>query len=288
MAISPIMKIRPYCHPCLFDLARRVVSLSRGNGNLLDQTARMIDELFSGGITPPAIANRLLAFIREETGVDDPYALRKEEEFRAAKGVLEQVKGRFSSSLEGTIQLASLGNAVDFFIDDPYELDAFHFSAPMEKIASLIDSTNPEVLIFGDNVGEFLLDLSLIRLLEARGKTVYYAAKEGPVQNDLSMRDVEKFHLVRLFSGIISTGTDQVGMRREDMRGLIKDLWEGEGLVIAKGMGNYETISEFDHERPVVYIMKVKCKTVSETVGTSMGTYTAIIGGEHGNKERVL
>ena len=38
-------------------------------------------------------------------------------------------------------------------------------------------------------------------------------------------------------------------------------------MVIAKGMGNYETISEFDHERPVVYVLKVKCRTVAETLG---------------------
>ncbi|MGD0488075.1 MAG: ARMT1-like domain-containing protein [Syntrophorhabdales bacterium] len=53
-------------------------------------------------------------------------------------------------------------------------------------------------------------------------------------------------------------------------------------MVIAKGMGNYETISEFDHERPVVYVLKVKCRTVAETLGREVGTYIAIAGGDHG------
>lgn|GEM_PF-2477397 len=59
-------------------------------------------------------------------------------------------------------------------------------------------------------------------------------------------------------------------------------MWDDGSMVIAKGMGNYETISEFDHERPVVYVLKVKCRTVAETLGREVGTYIAIAGGDHG------
>ncbi len=100
------------------------------------------------------------------------------------------------------------------------------------------------------------------------------------MQNDLSMVDVIKFNLRKMFDNIISTGTDEVGIRREDMKGKIKDLWEGDAVVIAKGMGNYETISEFHTERPVIYIMKVKCPTVGDAVNKKVGTYIAILGGE--------
>jgi uncharacterized protein with ATP-grasp and redox domains len=52
--------------------------------------------------------------------------------------------------------------------------------------------------------------------------------------------------------------------------------------VIAKGMGNYETISEYDNERSVIYLMKVKCRSVAEATGRPVGEHVGIIGGDHG------
>jgi uncharacterized protein with ATP-grasp and redox domains len=138
--------------------------------------------------------------------------------------------------------------------------------------------------MFADNVGELFFDMGLIGYLENLGKTVFYAAKEHPVQNDLSMADVERFGFKEIFPNIISTGTGEVGIRKEDMKGDIAGLWKSAGIVIAKGMGNYETISEYHKERPVIHVMKVKCPTVAHAVGRNVGQYIAIIGGgEYGN-----
>lgn len=71
------------------------------------------------------------------------------------------------------------------------------------------------------------------------------------------------------------------------MSGLIRDCWEDDTLIIAKGMGNFETISEYDAGRPVIYVMKVKCRSMAEAVLRNVGQYTAFIGGEHG-EERLL
>jgi uncharacterized protein with ATP-grasp and redox domains len=114
------------------------------------------------------------------------------------------------------------------------------------------------------------------------GKHVLYAVKEHPVQNDMSLIDVARFGAGEMRGHVISTGTDEVGIRREEMSGKIGEWWDDGSMVIAKGMGNYETISEFDHERPVVYVLKVKCRSVAETLGRGVGTYIAIAGGDHG------
>ncbi len=69
-------------------------------------------------------------------------------------------------------------------------------------------------------------------------------------------------------------------MKKEDLKGTVKALWESDAVVIAKGMGNFETISGFHNERPVVYIMKVKCPAVAHAIGQDEGTYIALTGGE--------
>ncbi len=100
------------------------------------------------------------------------------------------------------------------------------------------------------------------------------------MQNDLSMEDVHRLGLNKMHERIISTGTDEVGLKKEDIAGIVKDLWESNTTVIAKGMGNYETISAFHNERPVIHIMKVKCPAVAQAVRQDKGSYIALTGGE--------
>ncbi|HEX2965564.1 MAG TPA: ARMT1-like domain-containing protein, partial [Syntrophorhabdaceae bacterium] len=112
------------------------------------------------------------------------------------------------------------------------------------------------------------------------GRRVYYAVRANPVQNDLSLEDVHRFGFTKMFDTFISTGNDEVGVNRNEMSRAMMSLWRSDAVVIAKGMGNYETISEFRHERPVVHIMRVKCAAVADDTGETEGTYATITGGE--------
>jgi uncharacterized protein with ATP-grasp and redox domains len=85
------------------------------------------------------------------------------------------------------------------------------------------------------------------------------------------MPDVKRHSLEDESPHIVATGTAEVGIKIGDMQGLIKDLWESDAIVIAKGMGNYETMSEYKGERPVIHIMKVKCRAVSEEICYPLG-----------------
>jgi damage-control phosphatase, subfamily I len=276
------MKTRERCFTCLQDFAWQIVSLSKANGVLAERCFHLIDLLYSPSKNPTEISNQLLKFIRGETGVADPFATKKAMEFRQAREAAEKFRRLFSADLEGLLKYSCLGNSHDYF-EGSYNVSDFHFLCDVESIQERIKSAGSKVLLFGDNVGDFFFDLPLIRFLESSGKDVYYAVKEAPAQNDLSMPDVDLYGLRDLFANIISTGADEVGVRRERMTGTIKDLWEGDALVIAKGMANYEAISEFHDERSVLYILKVKCKTVAETLGRNVGEHTSFIGGVYGS-----
>lgn len=283
------MKLQSYCYGCLRGLVEKSVTLSCGNGEILLQAYSMIDNLWNEGRTPPDIANTLHRFIRKETGVYDPYLRIKIKEVEEARKATENLHASFPKTLEGAIKYSALGNSSDFFCHDGFTVDNFDFSGDIDKIEEEIYTKGSVVLMLADNAGEFLFDLKLIKFLENIGKDVYYAVKEKPIQNDLSMPDIKRFRFGDMFSGIISTYTDEVGIRKEIMRGKVKELWEGNGIVIAKGMGNYETISEFNDNRSVIHIMKVKCPTVSQAVNRNVGQYIAIIGGgKYGNEKRLL
>lgn len=276
------MKIKPNCLPCLKNLAKDVVLLSKSDDGLFEDCCALIERRFTENACPPDIANMMLRLVKARTGVDDPFCGKKDMEFEQALEAAPRIARSFPPTLEGALRCSVVGNSVDFFTEPDYAIDGIDFSATLEQIESEIDRTGQEVLFFADNIGEFLFDLPLIEHLQGRGKKVFYAVKEAPAQNDVCLADVERLGLRRWFSNFISTGADSVGIRKDEMSPTVRRLWEGDGLVIAKGMGNYETVSEFDHERKLVYIMKLKCRPVAESVGGRVGQYIAILGGDHG------
>jgi uncharacterized protein with ATP-grasp and redox domains len=284
------MDVTIECYSCLKGLVEKTVALSHGGAAALSGGLTLLDRLYTAGGTPPAIANRLLAGIKETTGVYDPYAPLKEAEYERAAMAVARLKGRFEPTLEGALRCSALGNSTDFFVEDgSFDPEEFLFSAPVDKIEEEIYIRGSEVLILGDNVGDFLFDIALIRFLEGLGRRVFYTVREHPVQNDLSLKEVASHDLGRTGVSFISTGLGEVGIRREQMKGALAALWEGDALVIAKGMGNYETITEFNRGRPVVHIMKIKCRPVGEEVHYGVGSYVAMIGGERdGRQERLL
>ncbi|HPP05935.1 MAG TPA: ARMT1-like domain-containing protein [Syntrophorhabdaceae bacterium] len=274
------MKVTEYCKNCLRELAEKTCYLSHAEKDVLWHCFEMIDELFGPDKTPPAIANKIHRFIRDATGVLDPYAEKKDREVSIAKKALFELNDLFIDSLEGVLKYSAIGNSTDTFIDGKINfLDegSIAFYAELDNIEKELDKKEKDILILGDNVSDFLFDIKLINFLEGIGKNVFYAVKEGPVQNDLCMDDVFKYQFDRYFSNIISTGTHKVGIEKKDLKGKIKTLWERDATIIAKGMGNYETISEFQDGKKIIHIMKVKCPAVSAAISYPEGSYVAIV-----------
>jgi damage-control phosphatase, subfamily I len=274
-----IMKAIACCISCLTKLAEKTLKLSSGyNIDSFSHCCTIIDKLYKEGRTPPRIANEIHTYIKVATGIYDPYVFLKEKELWEAKKAFQQLVDSFSDSLEGIIRLSALGNSMDFFIDNPcnFNTEKFNFSGDVDKIENEIYNKGRDVLILGDNIGDFIFDMPLVDFLEEKGKRIYYAVKEHPVQNDLSIPDVFRFDFLKMFDNIISTRTNEVGIRLEEMKGEVKDLWETDTtVIIAKGMGNYETISEYHSERPVIHIMKIKCSAVAAASGHDQETYVA-------------
>ncbi|MCS7280311.1 MAG: ARMT1-like domain-containing protein [Desulfobacterota bacterium] len=268
------MKVGDSCFPCILGLARRTLELIGVDGSDIEEFEDLIRREWGSERTPPSIANLVLHAISAKYGVEDPYASIKLREIELAKDVSSRLKSRLSHDLFWVLKFSALGNSSDFFIEPEYNWEEMDFFADMDRIENELVKRK-DVLMLGDNVSDFFFDLPLIDLLEKMGKTVYYVVRERPVQNDLSMRDVERYGLYEFFNRFLSTDTGEVGLKESDLKGQLKDLFEGETFVISKGMGNYETLTEFSR-RPVLYIMKIKCREVMRSTGYPMGKYVAI------------
>ena len=129
------------------------------------------------------------------------------------------------------------------------------------------------ILYIGDNAGEAVFDRILLDRLPA-GR-VLFAVRGGPVMNDCTQQDAAEAGITGL-APIIDTGSDIAGVILERCSSGFRRAYAGADLIIAKGQGNYETLS--DEAGPVFFLFKVKCPTVAASCGMEIGSLAMLDG----------
>ena len=142
----------------------------------------------------------------------------------------------------------------------------------IKKIKERLESFG-NVFYLTDNSGEVVFDLFLIGRLKKMGKRIVVGSKSEPVLNDVTVRELEAMSDV----DVIATG-DVVGTALDSLSDRARSLLLDPGwLILSKGMGNYETISEYEKMLAgrLIYLMRAKCEPVAAAVGVPRGSLVA-------------
>ena len=99
--------------------------------------------------------------------------------------------------------------------------------------------------------------------------------KDKPVQDDLTLKDLKKAGLTNKIKAI-TTGTDTPGMDWNLVSKDFKANFNLTTLVIAKGMGYYETLSEELVKDKIFYLLMAKCKPIARSLGVPLNSYIAM------------
>ena len=139
----------------------------------------------------------------------------------------------------------------------------------------------PGVVYMFDNCGESQLDRVLIRYLRRSGKRVVGVARGAPILNDITVEDavlndvtVEDAVRTGLDSDLdrlLTTGKFYIGIDWDDVPSDLSDEIEKCGLIIAKGMANFEATSDRHLPVPIAHILRTKCAPVANTLGVPQG-----------------
>jgi hypothetical protein len=132
----------------------------------------------------------------------------------------------------------------------------------LDSFVSTLSSAK-SILYLGDNAGESVFDKILI---EAMQKPVTYVVREHPVINDVTMEDALASGIQEVAS-IISSGSDAPGILLNDCSDEFRHAFENADMIISKGQGNYETLSETT--RPVFFLLKAKCHVIAHHLGVN-------------------
>ncbi len=278
------MKTYLDCIPCFFKQCLQVSRATKCSvilqKEILDEVSELIPG-FSLNHTPPEMAGAILNIIREKTGQEDPYDDIKEISRNRVRNVLPKVEDMVKQSeapLLTAVKLTIAANIIDYGANGELDLgselisllmvedskikkereELFNFNSFSNK---LMNSHN--ILYIGDNVGEHFFDRILIEEMKRANPkiSVTYATRDRPVLNDITLSDAIDAGIDK-HAKAISSGSQLPGTVLNLCNKEFTDIFNSADMIISKGQGNYETLS--DVSAPIFFLLMAKCPVIAE------------------------
>lgn len=277
------MKVGQFCFECIRRLIDVASELSTDDADLLksarQQAIGILQSGYSDAVVPAHLSTRILRELKEITGNLDPFRDVKHKEMDFARTIASRINP--PSNLKSLMEFAALGNTLDFF-KEPKSLLEVIDGFPgfiQDDVSAFAEKLHRarKILYLADNAGECFFDIPLIKYL-ARYAEVMYVVKDSSAQNDITYEDLEYAGLSNMMDKVMTTGDDAIGIdlmtaSKEIMREL-----ENSDLIVAKGMGNYETISEIPIRSKTLYVLMAKCRPVASSLHVPLNSYLAVMG----------
>ncbi len=276
------MKTYLDCIPCLIQQALntvRIITPDESKQQELLREVLKIASAFDDNSTPPAAAQKIHRFLRQQTGKEDPYAEIKRRSNETAKHLAALIPEHLDmpeDEFEAAVRLAIAGNIIDFGaksnVSDEEIQKTVNDSLTAEIDGAGIDRLKQQtlkcerILYLADNAGEIFFDRFLIEQLPASKTTV--AVRGKPVINDVTYQDAEFAGITDLVE-VIDNGSDAPGTILEDCSKGFLDRFNRADLIIAKGQGNFETLNDVD--KNIFFLFKVKCRMVANKTNHPIG-----------------
>jgi len=275
------MKTSYDCIPCFIRQTLEAVRFASSDKNVHELVLREVLKAVSSmdlEKSPPVMGQYIHRIIRKYSGSSDPYRSVKKrfnsyalELYPELKGIIESSANRFETG----VRLAIAGNIIDFGVNAEVNQKVVNknielsLSEPlfgdMECFQEAVNSAK-KILYLGDNTGEIVFDRLLIEQLPK--KSVTFAVRGRPILNDATMADAVDTGM-RDFVTVIDNGSDAPGTVIKECSDPFKRFFHGADIIIAKGQGNFETLSDTD--KTIFFLLKAKCAVVAQHIGCSVG-----------------
>lgn len=274
------------CVPCLLrqslEAARGVTDDVRIHERVVRDVLRMTAELDLDR-PPPFAAQAIHRRLRELTGVEDPYCAAKKRFNELALEALPELSERVrrdGDPLRAAAGFAVAANAIDMGVARAVsEADVRSALCGLSGEATHGDweafrraaADARDILYLADNAGEIAVDRLVVEALGPARVTV--AVRGAPVLNDATMIDARQVGMTEL-TRVIDNGSDAPGTILDDCSASFRERFHRADLIIAKGQGNFETLSGAIGS--IAFWFKVKCPVVAARCGLPVGTHALL------------
>ena len=285
------MKVEVECAYCLLHRGYMEILEATNDRSLQFEAISALTRLLSREFKPTAVPAKLGTkrdrLIKKVTGNPDPYEKKKRLSNKQALELLPQAKRLVASasSPESKFRRACLcavvGNIIEFdipqhefkFEDLGKLIQQAENDLAVDEIAQMYDIAKRarNILYLTDNAGEIAFDTLLVRELKNLGAHVSVAVKGKPILNDATVQDAETVSMHEVADELISNGTDTVGLILPECSKHFLSHYKTVDLVVAKGMGYAETLTEIKLKTPHALLLRTKCQPVANYFGVSKG-----------------
>jgi uncharacterized protein with ATP-grasp and redox domains len=275
------------CIPCFIRQVLDSVRMTTKDGQIHEKVLREALSLASKidlRMSPPAMAQQIHRFIRQITGVEDPYINVKNRFNKLALMMYPELKKRIETSadpLETAVRLAIAGNIIDFGVNSTLQENAVGQTIA-ESLADELDSdalqrfrdataAAKDILYLGDNAGEIVFDRLLIEQLPY--EKVTFVVRGRPILNDATMEDAQIVGLTDIVD-VIDNGSDAPGTILESCSQDFRHRFDQSDLLIAKGQGNFETLN--DVRKNKFFMLRPKCSVLADHLVCKIGSLVLV------------
>jgi uncharacterized protein with ATP-grasp and redox domains len=273
------MKTYLECLPCFLRQAVEAAKMATEDPlkqrEVVDAVLSLLTTV-SASDRPPQIAARVHRTVRRVSGCDDPYCQVKKESNEAAMGLHPRAKELVAASddpLQTAAKLAVVGNIIDSGVGLRFDLKA-EIERANERCFATGDfdrfrkemARASTVLYLADNAGEIVLDRLLIEQMNNRKVSV--AVRAEPMLNDALLADAEFAGIHRL-AALLTTGPGWSGAGVGACSADFLEAFTRADVIIAKGQGNYEWLSEA--KANIFFLLMAKCPVVARDLGVEVG-----------------
>ena len=276
------MRIYLDCISCFVRQALDAARLATDDEQIHEEVVRGVLRLASEldvSRSPPAIGQQIHRLIRKLTGSDDPYRKIKSRFNNLALKLYPELRKRIMNSenpLETAVRLAIAGNIIDLGVKTSIKeseiegviRDCLTADFNNQRVQGFRNAVSraERILYLADNAGEIVFDRLLIEQLPAEKFTV--AVKGAPVINDATMEDAKIAGLTNIVQ-VIDNGSDAPGTILEACSKAFRERFEDADLILSKGQGNYETLSDLD--KNIFFMLKAKCPVIAKDLCCEVG-----------------
>lgn len=278
------MKTYLDCLPCFvhqtLDAGRMAGLDDTGLEQLVRSALRLLADM-SFSKSPPHMAARIHRLIRQMTDAEDPYAPLKHEYNQKALAMLPELRRlarEADDPFETAVRLAIAGNVIDFGLRSVTEVISLEqaieaaLATPLavNDLDSLRTCTQQaeNILVVGDNAGEIVFDRVLIETLFG-ARDVVFSVRGRPIINDVTLADAREVGMDQT-ARVVSSGSEGPGAIIEECSTEFTQVFDLADLVIAKGQGNYETLSGTG-KPGLFFLLKAKCPVIARHLGCEVG-----------------
>ncbi len=254
---------------------------------IIEKTLEMLLDEFRKREINAVASTKIHRVVYKMLGDDDPYKKLKERANEAALRILPKVRrlindgDRFKNAVIASI----IGNSFDYGVmghevrDEDFEsyfVSEFKRGLAIDDVEEIKELARGRVVYLTDNAGEIVFDKLLMEEIKKICESICVVVRGKPILSDATLEDAKLAGIDEVADKILTNGKGAIGIIEEELPEETREELSKADLIIAKGMANYECLSESKREN-IAFLLKAKCEPVANDIGVNVGDMVAML-----------